>query len=127
MLYGESGGERGKELLRDRSVDEGGLDGVADGGVVGLAVVDDGEGECLIDVLVDINVADAFGVAEDGDAGVGLDVLDQGAGAARYDKVDERRQVQELGDLLAAEDQGDGFGRNGSGARRRCARPLCRA
>ncbi len=106
----EAVGELWEELPCDGLVNEGGLDGVADGGVVGFGVVDDGECECLIGVRVNEDVADAVGVAEDGDTGVGLDMLDESAGAAGDDEVDEPGEMEEFGDLLAAEDESDGVG-----------------
>lgn len=111
----QAGRKCGEECGGYGLVDEGGFDGVADGGVIGFGVVDDGQGKFGVDMLVDVDVADAVGVAEDGNAGVGLDVFDEGAGAAGDDEVDERREVEELGDLLAAEDEGDGVGRDGGG------------
>ena len=46
---------------------------------------------------MNINAAEAVGVAEDGDPGVVLDVSDQFVGATRYDEVDVLVKVEERG------------------------------
>ena len=61
---------------------------VAGRGVLGLAVDGDGGGHRGLGVLVEVDVADAVGVAEDGDAALGLDARDEFLGAPRHDEVD---------------------------------------
>ena len=82
-------GEQRQKLLRDGLMDQDGLDGIAGGGIIGLGVVDDVEGHVEVRGGVDVDVADAFGMAEHGDARVGLHVAHQLVGAARDHQIDE--------------------------------------
>ena len=82
-------------------------------GVIALCV--DGEAQGLRDIgrLIDVDVADAFGVAEHGDARVGLHVFDERAGAAGDDEIDKCVFAEECGSLFAPGDESDGSSRNG--------------
>ena len=74
-------------------MDEQGLHGVAGGGVVALGVGDDLEGLVSVGGLVDVDVADALGVAEHGDhLTLLLDGAHQVGRAAGNDQVDVLRK-----------------------------------
>mmetsp|Transcript_2547 Transcript_2547/g.9779 ORF Transcript_2547/g.9779 Transcript_2547/m.9779 type:complete len:349 (+) Transcript_2547:1992-3038(+) len=84
---------------------------VARGGVVGLGVDDDGGGFRGIGRRVDVDVADAVGVAQDRDLGRPLNAAHEGVRASRDDEVDELgrpRVAQDRRDVLAALDERDG-------------------
>lgn len=99
-------------------VDQYGFDRVADGGVLGLAVDDNAVDDVGIGGLVDVDVTDTVGVAENRDECVALDVLHEGVGAARNDQVDEVVHAEEGLDGFAAVDAADGAGGN-AGVRER--------
>ncbi len=84
----EQVGERGAEDLRDVRVDEHGLDGVADAGFLALAIDDDVRRHVEVAALVDVDVADAVVVLDDGHAGHADDALDEALAAARDDEVE---------------------------------------
>ena len=77
-------------------VDEEGLHGVAGGRVVALGVGDDLERLLGVGAAVDVDVADALGVAQHGDhLALLLDRAHQVRGAARDDQVDVLRGERE--------------------------------
>ena len=88
-------------------VDQNGFHGIAGGGIVGLGVVDDVDGHGEVRGGIDVDVADAFGMAEHGDARIGLHVADQVVTAARDHQIDEVVELQEFADLGALLDIGD--------------------
>ncbi len=105
---------------------------VAGRGVLRLAVDRQGRGHRGLGVLVEVEVADAVGVAEDGDAALGLDARDEFLGTAGHDEVDELVEGEELGHLFPRLEGGqptlrqagreargvDDAGQGGVGARR---------
>ena len=68
---------RGRKRGGDGLVHEHRLDGIAGGGIVRFGVVDDVERHVEIRGSIDVDVADAFGMAQHGDARIGLDVAHQ--------------------------------------------------
>ena len=94
----------------DAVVHQQGLDGVAGRRVLRLAV--DREGHRLVDVgrPVDVEVADAVGMAQHRDAGVLLHEADERVRAAGDDQVDVAVERQQLHGLLAGGEQQHGFG-----------------
>ena len=84
-----------------------------------LGVGEDGAGHGRVGGLVDVGVAQALGVGEDRDAGLGLHALDQGAPAAGDDEVDEAARAEHGGDEGAARVRGglDGVFRQPRGAK----------
>ena len=69
-------------------IDEQALCCAADAGAAHLGVEDDGGCDIEIGTAIDIGVANAFKVREDGHAGFVLHALDQAFAAARHDHVD---------------------------------------
>ena len=100
-------GEQREKTASDGLVDQNGFHGIAGGGIVGLGVVDDVDGHVEVRGGVDVDVADAFGMAEHGDARIGLDVADQVVTAARNDQIDEIVELAGVRDLGALLDIGD--------------------
>ena len=63
---------------------------------------------------MDVDAAEAIGVAEDGDPGVVFDVADQFVGPARYDEVDVLVEVEEGGyDVPCGDELDRGVGDRG--------------
>lgn len=98
--FGEGAGEFRQEILRYAPMDEDGLDRIAGRGVLYLGVHDGGDGDFFLIVLVDVDVAHAVRMAEDGDRGVRHDVLHEGIRAARDEEVDGFVTFEELVDLI---------------------------
>jgi hypothetical protein len=86
-------------------VDEQGFHGIADGGVLHLGIVGDVDRFPEVRVTVHVDVADAFAMAEHGDAAVLHDVADEGIRAAGHDKVDVLVQGENLGYVFARVNQ----------------------
>ncbi len=91
----------GEDRLRDVAVDEHALERVADAGSRQLAVFDERERHLEVGVLVDIKVADALVVLDDGDLRVLGDEANQALPAARDHEIDEAGQGDEVPDLIA--------------------------
>mmetsp|Transcript_49453 Transcript_49453/g.155039 ORF Transcript_49453/g.155039 Transcript_49453/m.155039 type:complete len:244 (+) Transcript_49453:599-1330(+) len=81
-------------------MDEDGFDGVASRGILDLAVCRDLNSLLDLSSLVDEDVADAVGMAEDGDVGVLHDVLYEGVGSPRDDEIDILLHLHHLCGLL---------------------------
>lgn len=97
---GEGSGQYGKEEGSAFPVDQDGLDSIAGGSVLCLGVNDDLDGSFHVRVFVDIDVADAVGMAHDRDLCVVHDVLDKLVRSAGDEQVDVFFALQELVDLV---------------------------
>ena len=93
-----------------------GLDGVAGGRVLRLAV--DGHPQRLghIGRCIDIEMADAIGMAQHWNPGVVLDETDQLIAAARNDQIHQPIEAQQRQALLAGGEQRQGISRHGTAA-----------
>ena len=116
----DAGGRKGRQSGRQESgrcgaVHQQGLDRVAGGRVLGLAVERHPQGLGHIHLLVDVEVTDAIGVAENGDAGVVLDEAHQGVGTARNDQIHQPVEPEQRQALLAAGEQLQRLGGHGTG------------
>ena len=78
-----------QERRRLRGVHQQRLGGVAGAVLLRLGVVGDAHRQLEVDALVDVGVAVAVQVLDDGHAGLARDALDQALAAARDDHVDE--------------------------------------
>ena len=85
--------------------DEDGFEGVADAGLLALGIDDDVGGHLQIGIGVDIDVADAVVVLDDGHAGAGDDFFDQTFAAAWDDEIEV---LIHLGHVLDAGAVGEG-------------------
>lgn len=112
-LSAEGGGEAGEEGGGDGAVDEEGFGGVAGAGALGFGVEGDGFGEGGVGFFVDVDVADAVEVFEDGHAGVGDDGFDEAVAAAGDEEIDPAVHAAEGGDGFAVGGGDDGAGGGG--------------
>ena len=97
---GEGAGELRQEILRYAPMDKDGLDCVAGGGILHLGIHDGGDGDLILIVLVDVDMAHAVCMAEDRDRGVRHDVLHECIRAARDEEVDGFVTFEKLVDLI---------------------------
>jgi hypothetical protein len=88
----------GQELGGDGLVHEQRLGGVAWAQLLRLGVVDDGQRHVEVGRRVDVDMAVAVEVLDDGDPGLARDALDQALAAARDDHVDRFRRCDEVAD-----------------------------
>ena len=112
LLGREGGGHLREEFLSDGCVDEQGLEGVARAGSLALRVEHDLFGHREVGLRVDVDVADAGVVLDDGDLGVIDHRLDEAGSAAGDDDVDDAAQGAEGGHGFAV---GEGQERDGLG------------
>ena len=109
--------DAGEEAGGGRAVDEQGLDGVADPGALGLGVDDDADGRVGIDACIDVDVAVAGVVFQDGHPRLGGDAADQALAAAGDGQVDELGQAQQVADGRAVGGRDELDGRGGEAGR----------
>ena len=112
LLGRQGGGHLREEFLSDGGVDEQRLEGVAGAGALALRVEHDLFGHREVGLRVDVDVADAGVVLDDGDLG-GVDHrLDEARAAAGDDDVDDAAEGSERRHGFAV---GEGKQRNGFG------------
>ena len=102
----------------DGRMDQNRFGGVAGRRILRFRIDRDPERLCRIRRLVDVDVAEAFGVPEHGNRRVQLDVPDEGVRPTRNDEVDESIGGQQRRDVFAAAEQRKDIGRH-------TARPEC--
>ncbi len=109
LVFGESFGNAREKLVGDFVVDEQRLDGVADAGTLAFGVDDDLFRHVEIGVAVDVHVADALVVFDDGDARFFRDGANQPFPAARDAEVDQVIELQQFvdGGAVSRRDDGD--------------------
>ena len=93
-------GKARKEIFGDVPVDQDGLDGVAGCRVLCLGIDDEGNRSFLVIFLIDVDVADAVGMAEDGDVRMVHDVLDECVRASWNQEVDGVVAFEEFVDFI---------------------------
>ena len=81
-------GDRGDVGCDYGLIDQHAFRRTADRGAAHLGVDDDIDGHVEIGLRVDVDVADAFQMRENGNAGFGLDTADEALAATRHDDVD---------------------------------------
>lgn len=87
------------------SVQQQSLRGIAGRGIVSFGVDDDPHGFGGISLAVDVDVADALGMAHHRYSGVVLDVLDETSRATGNHEVDELVHLEQRGDVRTISDQ----------------------
>ncbi len=97
-LLAESRGEARQEGGGDGAIDEEGFDGVADAGALAFGVDGEGLGHVGIGVVVDVEVADAIVVFDDGDASVFDHNLNKAVTATGDEEVHKASESAEGGD-----------------------------
>ena len=107
-----------QERRRNRLVHQQGLDGVAGRRVLGLAVDCHPQGLLEVGGGVDVQMADAIGVAQHRDAGVVLDEPHQGVGTPGNDQIHEPVELEQTQAFFAAGQQLEGGRVDGAGCQR---------
>ena len=91
--------------MREFAMDKKRLGGVAYGRILRLRIDGDLCGFISIGKFVDVHMADAVGMAEDGDLGAVLNTAHHFVRAARDDEIDEIVHLQQFRDFLARRNQ----------------------
>ncbi len=116
VMLGEGFGDDGEESFGDGGIDEQGFHGVTDTGALDLGVDGDGFGHVGVGVAVDVGMADAFVVFDDGDfraIGYGADEAFTSAGHAEVDEVGEGEEFGDCGAVGGGDDLDGVFGELG--------------
>ncbi|MFM1944882.1 MAG: hypothetical protein RI897_3864 [Verrucomicrobiota bacterium] len=97
VMLGEGFGDDGEECFGGGGIDEESFHGVTDAGALGFGVDGDGFGHVGVSVTVEVGMADAFVVFDDGDFGAIGYGADEAFASARHTEVDEVGEGEEFG------------------------------